>query len=70
MSMSYQLEILWYQVRAVTILVINQITEGFLRQAERLRTLGWGEYLKVEMSNDRRTLTLSYWMYVVLSRTM
>lgn len=43
MSMSYQLEILWYQ-------------------AERLRSLGWAEYLNVTMTNDRRTLTLSYWM--------
>ncbi|KAI0344782.1 MED14-domain-containing protein [Trametopsis cervina] len=43
MSMSYQLEILWYQ-------------------AERLRSLGWAEYLTVQMSNDRRTLTLSYWI--------
>ncbi|EKM54002.1 uncharacterized protein PHACADRAFT_174499 [Phanerochaete carnosa HHB-10118-sp] len=43
MSLSYQLEILWYQ-------------------AERMRSLGWGEYLKVEMSNDRKTLTLTYWL--------
>ncbi|THG95558.1 hypothetical protein EW026_g6123 [Hermanssonia centrifuga] len=44
MSMSYQLEILWYQ-------------------AERLRSLGWADYLAVDMSNDRKTLTISYWMY-------
>ena len=44
MSMSYQLEILWYQ-------------------AERMRSLGWADYLKVDMSNDRKTLTISYWMY-------
>lgn len=43
MSLSYQLEILWYQ-------------------AERMRSLGWGEYLKVEMSGDRKTLTLTYWL--------
>ncbi|CAL1707828.1 unnamed protein product [Somion occarium] len=43
MSMSYQLEILWFQ-------------------AERLRSLGWADYLKVEMTNHRRTLTLSYWI--------
>ncbi|GJE97389.1 Med14 domain-containing protein [Phanerochaete sordida] len=43
MSLSYQLEIMWYQ-------------------AERMRSLGWGEYLKVEMSADRKTLTLTYWL--------
>lgn len=31
-----------------------------------MRSLGWGEYLKVEMSNDRKTLTLTYWLYVAL----
>ncbi|KAI0031227.1 mediator complex subunit MED14-domain-containing protein [Vararia minispora EC-137] len=31
-------------------------------QAERLRFLGWGEYLSVRMSEDRHTLTLSYWL--------
>lgn len=43
MSMSYQLEILWYQ-------------------AERLRSLGWGDFLKVEMSRDRKALSISYWI--------
>ncbi|KAH8108107.1 mediator complex subunit MED14-domain-containing protein [Cristinia sonorae] len=43
MSLSYQLEILWYQ-------------------AERMRSLGWAEYLNVEMTNSRRTLTISYWI--------
>ncbi|KAJ3553568.1 hypothetical protein NM688_g3538 [Phlebia brevispora] len=43
MSMSYQLEILWFQ-------------------AERMRSLGWADYLKVEMSKDRKVLTISYWM--------
>ncbi|KAF8482456.1 MED14-domain-containing protein [Russula ochroleuca] len=42
-SMSYQLEILWYQ-------------------AERLRSLGWGNFLKVEMSRDRKSLSVSYWI--------
>ncbi|EIW78720.1 MED14-domain-containing protein [Coniophora puteana RWD-64-598 SS2] len=42
MSMSYQLEILWYQ-------------------AERMRSLGWADYLKVEMKNSRKTLVVSYW---------
>ncbi|KAF8256603.1 mediator complex subunit MED14-domain-containing protein [Lactarius quietus] len=39
MSMSYQLEILWYQ-------------------AERLRSLGWGDFLRVEMSRDRKALSI------------
>ncbi|TFY52257.1 hypothetical protein EVG20_g10628 [Dentipellis fragilis] len=43
MSMSYQLEILWFQ-------------------AQRLRSLGWADYLTVEMSRDRKTLTVSYWI--------
>ncbi|KAG6333415.1 hypothetical protein ID866_5677 [Astraeus odoratus] len=43
MSMSYQLEILWYQ-------------------AQRMRSLGWSEYLKVEMLDNRKTLVVSYWM--------
>lgn len=29
-----------------------------------MRSLGWADYLKVEMSNDRKTLTLTYWLYV------
>ncbi|TFK44507.1 mediator complex subunit MED14-domain-containing protein [Crucibulum laeve] len=43
MSLSYQLEILWYQ-------------------AERIRSLGWGEYLAIQMSKDRKTMTASYWI--------
>ncbi|THV06734.1 MED14-domain-containing protein [Dendrothele bispora CBS 962.96] len=43
MSLSYQLEILWYQ-------------------AERMRALGWGEYLNVNMSPNRKTLTVTYWV--------
>ncbi|PCH43924.1 MED14-domain-containing protein [Wolfiporia cocos MD-104 SS10] len=31
-------------------------------QAERLRSLGWAEYLQVERSNNRQTLTISYWI--------
>ncbi|KAI0248188.1 mediator complex subunit MED14-domain-containing protein [Lactifluus subvellereus] len=49
MSMSYQLEVLWYQ-------------------AERLRSLGWGDFLKVEMSRDRKTLSVSYWIRQTLAR--
>ncbi|KAK1225258.1 mediator complex subunit [Marasmius sp. AFHP31] len=43
MSLSYQLEILWYQ-------------------AERMRSLGWGDYLNVNMTPNRKTLTVSYWI--------
>ncbi|KAI6036221.1 mediator complex subunit MED14-domain-containing protein [Pisolithus microcarpus] len=43
MSLSYQLEILWYQ-------------------AQRMRSLGWADYLKVEMLNNRKTLFVSYWL--------
>ncbi|KAL0581807.1 mediator complex subunit [Marasmius crinis-equi] len=43
MSLSYQLEILWYQ-------------------AERMRSLGWSDYLNVSMTPNRKTLTVSYWI--------
>ncbi|KAI0316938.1 mediator complex subunit MED14-domain-containing protein [Amylostereum chailletii] len=43
MSMTYQLEILWYQ-------------------AERLRSLGWADYLSVVMAPGRRSFTISYWI--------
>ncbi|KAJ7928568.1 mediator complex subunit MED14-domain-containing protein [Mycena leptocephala] len=43
MSLSYQLEILWYQ-------------------AERMRSLGWADYLSVKMSDDRKSFTASYWL--------
>ncbi|KAH7889201.1 mediator complex subunit MED14-domain-containing protein [Phlebopus sp. FC_14] len=43
MSLSYQLEILWYHVA-------------------RMRSLGWAEYLKVDMLNGRKTLSVSYWI--------
>ncbi|KAJ7874735.1 mediator complex subunit MED14-domain-containing protein [Mycena olivaceomarginata] len=43
MSLSYQLEILWYQ-------------------AERMRSLGWAEYLSVNMSDNRKSFTASYWL--------
>ncbi|KAK7045730.1 mediator complex subunit [Paramarasmius palmivorus] len=31
-------------------------------QAERMRSLGWGEYLNVNMSPNRKVLTVSYWV--------
>ncbi|KAF5351922.1 hypothetical protein D9756_007453 [Leucocoprinus leucothites] len=42
-SLSYQLEILWYQ-------------------AERMRSLGWAKYMSVQMSRDRKSMTVSYWL--------
>ncbi|KAI8975875.1 MED14-domain-containing protein [Trametes punicea] len=44
MSLSYQLEILWYQ-------------------AERMRSLGWADFLTVEMTNNRQRLVVSYWVH-------
>ncbi|KAJ3571005.1 hypothetical protein NP233_g4045 [Leucocoprinus birnbaumii] len=43
MSLSYQLEILWYQ-------------------AERMRSLGWAKFMSVQMSRDRKSMTVSYWL--------
>ncbi|KAF8904360.1 mediator complex subunit MED14-domain-containing protein [Gymnopilus junonius] len=43
MSLSYQLEIMWYQ-------------------AERMRSLGWADYLTVQISPDRKSLRASYWI--------
>ncbi|KAJ7755751.1 mediator complex subunit MED14-domain-containing protein [Mycena maculata] len=43
MSLSYQLEILWYQ-------------------AERMRFLGWAEFLSVIMDDNRKSFTASYWL--------
>ncbi|EMD37772.1 hypothetical protein CERSUDRAFT_73593 [Gelatoporia subvermispora B] len=43
MSLSYQLEIMWFQ-------------------GERLRSLGWADYLTIGMTNNRQTLTVSYWI--------
>ncbi|KAF4567770.1 mediator complex subunit [Pleurotus pulmonarius] len=43
MSLSYQLEILWYQ-------------------AERMRSLGWADYLSVKMSPDRKSFIATYWV--------
>ncbi|KIY71148.1 MED14-domain-containing protein [Cylindrobasidium torrendii FP15055 ss-10] len=36
--------------------------EILLYQAERMRSLGWAEYLRVQLSADRKTLSVSYWM--------
>ncbi|KAG6886292.1 hypothetical protein C0993_006702 [Termitomyces sp. T159_Od127] len=43
MSLSYQLEILWYQ-------------------AQRMRSLGWADYLTIDMTQDRKVMTISYWI--------
>jgi mediator of RNA polymerase II transcription subunit 14 len=29
-----------------------------------MRSLGWADYLKVEMNNNRKSLVVSYWVYV------
>ncbi|KAJ6602180.1 mediator complex subunit MED14-domain-containing protein [Mycena sp. CBHHK59/15] len=50
MSLSYQLEILWYQ-------------------AERMRSLGWADYLSVIMSDNRKSLTASYWLRPAIPNT-
>ncbi|KAF8893946.1 mediator complex subunit MED14-domain-containing protein [Infundibulicybe gibba] len=46
MSLSYQLEVLWYQ-------------------AERMRSLGWGEFLSVRMGPDRKSMVVAYWTQVI-----
>ena len=33
-----------------------------------MRSLGWADFLKVEMSPDHKTLVVSYWVYVTLER--
>lgn len=60
--MSYQLEVLWYQVWSLNSYSPQDANMLRVSQAERLRSLGWGEFLKVEMSRDRKTLSVSYWM--------
>lgn len=46
LSLTYELEILFYQ-------------------AEQLRTLGWRDYLKIDLSRDRRKLVLQYWIRTI-----
>ncbi|KAF8909892.1 MED14-domain-containing protein [Mucidula mucida] len=36
--------------------------EILLYQAERMRSLGWAEYMRVQMTADRKQLTVSYWV--------
>lgn len=70
MSMSYQLEILWYQVSTVgpppLAHLLTCIRHHLFFQAQRMRSLGWADYLKVEMTNERKTLIVSYWVYVLV----
>ena len=33
----------------------------------QMMTLGWKDYMAVEMARDRRSLTISYWVYVFQS---
>ena len=60
MSLSYQLEILWYQV-GVLPSDSSQYIQPFL-QAERMRALGWANYMSVQMTRDRKSMTVSYWL--------
>ena len=60
MSMSYQLEILCYQVN--TYISLQGYLLIILLQAQRMRSLGWADFLKVEMRDRRKTLAVSYWM--------
>ena len=68
MSLSYQLEILWYQVPSF---ITRMEDDSHQAQAERMRFLGWKDYLAVNMSPNRKTLTALYWLYVpfILYRT-
>ncbi|OAX41796.1 MED14-domain-containing protein [Rhizopogon vinicolor AM-OR11-026] len=36
--------------------------EILCHQAQRMRSLGWADFLKVEMRDGRKTLAVSYWM--------
>jgi mediator of RNA polymerase II transcription subunit 14 len=42
---------------------VFKVTDEYA-QAERLRALGWADYMKVEMARDRKSFVLSYWMFV------
>jgi mediator of RNA polymerase II transcription subunit 14 len=79
-SLQYQLALVVIKSRndVVIIPVGNPLVSGKLGQiidwfcfyntppqAERLRSLGWADYLKVEMINHRKTLHVSYWVYVL-----
>ncbi|EPT02595.1 hypothetical protein FOMPIDRAFT_1035808 [Fomitopsis schrenkii] len=41
---------------------MSYMLEILCYQAGRLRALGWGDYLRIQMSRDRKTLTMSYWV--------
>ena len=70
MSLSYQLEILCYQVLLCLFIILEICTHGYSRnaKAQRMRSLGWADFLKVEMSPDHKILVVSYWVYVTLER--
>lgn len=36
--------------------------EILLYQAERMRSLGWADFMRVQMTADRKQLTVSYWV--------
>lgn len=41
--------------------IIMLLADG-LMQAQRMCSLGWTDFLKVEMRDGRKTLVVSYWM--------
>lgn len=61
MSLSYQLEILWYQVCSVRPRHWR-VASKLIQQAQRMRALGWADYLTVQMTQNRKSMTVSYWM--------
>ena len=42
--------------------VILMHTKQIRLQAMRMRSLGWDQYLKVELVNGNKTLSVSYWV--------
>lgn len=51
------------------VIIPNLGTHGYAgtTKAQRMRSLGWADFLKVEMSPDHKTLVVSYWVYVALT---
>ena len=59
MSLAYQLEILWLQVSYDK---CSDAQPANVAQAERMRSLGWAEYLTVEMTKNRQSMVVHYWV--------
>ena len=63
MSFTYQLQMLWYQVSHWSRLLLGTLSlSKFCLQAMWMYSLGWGWYLKVELLNGNKTLSVSYWV--------